>query len=164
MFKDPSNSARYFIHHESGVHSVFMPWLERLQVCYLNQNNLDSIELDEVLSSVDHLVCTRTSDKNSPSLITGLTVLHGFGATSSMLVGLNNQGGWVCVNVKRTSNLETARNQIITEGQVDEASESNDEFTSYIAGILKRDLNLPILRQVLLFGINHASLIIFTKF
>lgn len=64
-----------------------------------------------------------------------------------MLVGLNSQGDWVCANIQRVSSLDTAKNQILTEGQVsDETAEASDEFTSYIAGILNRDVNLPILR------------------
>lgn len=64
-----------------------------------------------------------------------------------MLVGLNNQGGWVCANIHRVSALDAAKNQILTEGQLsDETTEASDEFTSYIAGILKRNVNLPILR------------------
>lgn len=166
LLADPSNSARYFVLHEAGVHSVSMPWLERLQVSYLNQNNLDSIELDEAcLACVDHLFCTRTfTDKTSSSHMTGLTVLHGFGATSSMLVGLNNQGGWVCANIQRVSALDTARNQILTEGQVsDESSEASDEFTSYISGILKKDVNLPILSSHITESLNENESNTFMK-
>jgi hypothetical protein len=36
--KDSSNLFRYFIYHESGVHSVHMPWLEDLQISYLNKS------------------------------------------------------------------------------------------------------------------------------
>lgn len=96
--------------------------------------------------------------------MTGLTVLHGFGATSSMLVGLNNQGGWVCANIQRVSALDTARNQILTEGQVsDESSEASDEFTSYISGILKKDVNLPILSSHITESLNENESNTFMK-
>lgn len=45
FLKDPSSSIRYFIFHESGVHSVIVPWLEDIQACLSNQSKHRSMNL-----------------------------------------------------------------------------------------------------------------------
>lgn len=167
FIKDPSHSARYFIMHESGVHSVHMPWLERLQVSYLNQNNQNTIDFDQLkFCDLNHLISTQPFiEKTSGSFIIGLTVLHGFGNTNATLIGLNNQGGFVCINVQMISELDEARNRILSTVDAPESKceVATDEFASYISSILKRKINLPILSASNMKDLSEKELNLFMK-
>lgn len=141
---DQTCSSRYFLYHDSGVHSVQMPWFDDLQKSYLNQKNINSIDIDEMrMSKVNHVISTKPfEDKENSSYLVGLTILHGF-QDMSMLIGVNNCGKFVCSKIQRTAIYK------ITEEQVENENCSNqDEFTNYISSILSREINLPILRYI----------------
>ena len=59
--KDASNSSRYFLYHDTGAHSVYMPWLEHLQVSFLNKcKTMDTIEFDDFKQSeINHVISTQ---------------------------------------------------------------------------------------------------------
>lgn len=165
FIKDPSNSSRYFIMHLGGVHSVYLPWLERLQVCYLNDTNLNSVDFDELKScEFTHLISTRPfSEKKSDSFLVGVGVLYGFGNTSNVLIGINNRAGFICANVQMTSMYEKAKNQMITVTGGKEENITDDEFNKYISGILKRQYNLPILNAENVENLSENELNLFMK-
>lgn len=166
FLSDPSNSSRYFMIHDSGVHSVSMPWLEKLQISYLNQNCLSSIEFDELQASdVKHIISTKPFDsKPSSSYVIGLAVLYDFGNTSSTLIALNNYGGFICSNIQIMSGLEEAKNKILcTENKNEYDGSSANEFASYIIDLMKRQVDLPILSGKNVENLNETETNLFMK-
>jgi hypothetical protein len=132
--------------HSAGVHSVGLPWLERLQISHLTSTSLDSLNLDELQpTEFTHLISTQPfPTKPSQSFQVGLACLHGFGNTSCLLISVNNQAELVCVNVKRSCGLDTARAQLMDESR--ETGDEADEFTELVSSILRRKSDLPILK------------------
>lgn len=143
FLKDQTCFSRYFLYHDSGVHSVNMPWFEDLQKSYLNQKNINSIEVDEMkMSEINHLISTKPfEDKENSSYLVGLTNLHDFQGIS-MLIGIDNSGKFVSYNIQRTQSSVCKE---IQESVKSDSCLNQDEFTNYIASILSRNISLPIL-------------------
>jgi len=105
--------------HSSGVHSVRLSWLEKLQISHLISTSPESLNLSEFKSSeFTHLISTQPfSCKPSETFLIGLACLNGFGNTSCMLISVNNRAEFGCVNVQRTCALEKAKTKLMTESK-----------------------------------------------
>jgi hypothetical protein len=59
LLKDPFDEFQYFLYHETGVHCVYLPWLENAKLSF-TRNEFESSDFNETkLSVFSHLICTR---------------------------------------------------------------------------------------------------------
>lgn len=141
FLRDASNSCRYFICHSTGLHSVYLPWLENLQSEFQSQNSFDFNEFDESkLAEIYHLINTKPFiEKPSNNFLIGCTILNDFSKTTPVVIALNNNLKFTCANI----------NQIESEKlkEIEDCQESEDLFTNYISSLLKREANIPIIKS-----------------
>ncbi|CAF0715754.1 unnamed protein product [Brachionus calyciflorus] len=141
LAKDPSNSARYFVCHSNGLHSVYLQWLENLRFLFETENLNEFSETN--MSEVNYLISTNPFHKSdSANELIGLTIIYDFGKTSRTLVCLDNQAKVICLNIEipnQNNNLN------IQYGTKESVSEQQDMFSNYIASLLKRETNMPVL-------------------
>jgi hypothetical protein len=101
LIKDPSTPYRYFLYQKNGVYSIYLSWLEELNHNFSNDTSLDINEYNTSINSdIRHLICTNPLKKASNNTINGLTILHQFGNTNTMLIALTSQLKFVCINIQ----------------------------------------------------------------
>ncbi|XP_002731784.1 nucleoporin 88-like [Saccoglossus kowalevskii] len=77
LHRDPTTTDRYHCSHGTGVHSVAITWLPKLQQLCVTEDEGSLLEFSQDQSCIaEHLVCTRPTSGSLPAPIQGLCIVY----------------------------------------------------------------------------------------
>ena len=142
---DPMSPSRYFCSHKAGVHSVNLPMVGQLaELVKAPEETFKGMSLEQP-SLVQHLICTQLFSKSNPSPVQGLTVSY----PPAQLHCILSDFKAISIPLSKT-NLMNDPQPLLCEdtslASAQTASSNKESFDKYIATILQRTTNNPVMK------------------
>ncbi|XP_068750380.1 nucleoporin 88-like [Montipora capricornis] len=158
LLKDPCSPYQYHCSHNTGVHSISLPWVTKLQE-YCVQDDQGNFDPDES-AIVQHMICTSPTAVSSPSPVLGVCVIKSRILGSSMLCLSSDMECIVkplCTSDRAPSPPTMDRDERIGYGNAGRSPIQHLNvglFKTQIEKILTRTTSTPLLRA----GAAHEKL------
>ncbi|PIK56946.1 putative nuclear pore complex protein [Apostichopus japonicus] len=158
LSKDHQSEHCYYCCHGAGLHSVSLPWLEKMErFCDVDDKNKAIDDTEEAGVSelhqdqpciVQHLVCTKPSESCPPAPVLGLASVVD-PLLGNMILCLSGDGE--CFVKPLMSESERSTTSLLSEEPSDEVISPlrqlmRKPFQQQIREILQRDISNPILK------------------